>query len=231
MSTIVKTAADSAEPPAREAGPAAEVDRQEHQARRGSATADRAGPLYRRHRPSQHAARGGAAQHAGARPHQVDRHRRRGGTAGVVKVLTGADIARATGPLPCFSNPPVEQRCVAVGRVRHVGEAVAVVVAKSRYIAEDALDLIAVDYEGLPVMVDPEQAVKATGDGVLHPERGPTNVAMQRRFAFGPVDADFSGAAKIVRRKLRWPRSGAQPLETVGASPSTRAAQASSPFT
>ena len=91
------------------------------------------------------------------------------------------------------------------------------VVAESRYIAEDALDLIAVDYEDLPVMADPEQAVNATGDGVLHPERGPTNVAMQRRFTFGPVEADFSGAARIVKRKLRWPRSGAQPLETVGA--------------
>jgi CO/xanthine dehydrogenase Mo-binding subunit len=136
---------------------------------------------------------------------------------GVIKVLTGADIARTTGPLPCFSNPPVEQRCVAVGRVRHVGEAVAVVVAESRYIAEDALDVIAVEYEDLPVMVDPEEAVKATGDGVLHPERGPTNIAIQRRFRFGPVDADFAAAARIVRRKLRWPRSGAQPLETVGA--------------
>ena len=135
----------------------------------------------------------------------------------VVKVLTGADVARATGPLPCFSNPTVEQRCVAVGRVRHVGEAVAVVVAESRYVAEDALDLIAVEYEDLPVMSDPEEAVKATGDGVLHPERGPTNVAMQRRFKFGPVEADFAGAARIVRRRLRWPRSGAQPLETVGA--------------
>ena len=109
----------------------------------------------------------------------------------VVKVLTGADVARATGPLPCFSNPTVEQRCVAVGRVRHVGEAVAVVVAESRYVAEDALDLIAVEYEDLPVMSDPEEAVKATGDGVLHPERGPTNVAMQRRFTFGPVEAGF----------------------------------------
>ena len=52
---------------------------------------------------------------------------------------------------------------------------------------------------------------------MLHPERGPTNVAMQRRFKFGPVEADFAGAARIVRRRLRWPRSGAQPLETVGA--------------
>src|SRR5262249_36549664 len=57
---------------------------------------------------------------------------------GVVKVLTGAAIARTTGPLPCSSTPPVGQRCVAGGRVRHVGEAVAVVVAESRYVAEDA---------------------------------------------------------------------------------------------
>ena len=125
--------------------------------------------------------------HARARRHRVDRRQRRTALKGVVKVLTGADIAWTTGPPPCFSNPPAEQRCVAVCRVRHVGEAVAVVVAESRHVAEDALDLIAVEYEDLPVMSDPEEAVKATGDGVLHPERGPTNVAMQRRFTFGPV--------------------------------------------
>ena len=136
---------------------------------------------------------------------------------GVVAVVTGEDIAKTTGALPCFANPPVEQRCVAVGRVRHVGEPVAAVVAESRYIAEDALELIAVKYEALPVIADAEAALRATGDGVLHPERGNTNVAMQRRFTFGPVDEDFAKAATIVRRRLRWPRSGAQPLETVGA--------------
>ena len=107
---------------------------------------------------------------------------------GVVKVLTGADIAATTGALPCFANPTVEQRCVAVGRVRHVGEAVAVAVAESRYVAEDALELIAVEYEDLPVVVDPEQAIHASGDAVLHPERGPNNIAIQRHFAFGNVE-------------------------------------------
>jgi CO/xanthine dehydrogenase Mo-binding subunit len=136
---------------------------------------------------------------------------------GVVKILTGADIAATTGALPCFANPPVEQRCVAVDRVRHVGEAVAVAVAESRYIAEDALELIAVEYEDLPVVVDPEQAIRSSGDAVLHPGRGPSNLAMKRHFAFGNVEQDFAKAAKIVKRKLRWPRSGAQPLETVGA--------------
>src|SRR5262249_26978730 len=133
---------------------------------------------------------------------------------GVVKVLTGADIARTTGPLPCFSNPPVEQRCVAVGRVRHVGEAVAVVVAESRYIAEDALDLIAVEYEDLPVMVDPEEAVNATGDGVLHPERGPTNIAIQRRVPFGPVASDFFAPPRGVMSQVRLARPWRHPPPT-----------------
>ena len=136
---------------------------------------------------------------------------------GVVAVLTGEDIARTTGPLPCFANPPVEQRCVAMGRVRHVGEAVAVAVAESRYLAEDALDLIRVTYAELPAVVDPERAIESSGEAILHPERGPTNIAHQRRFSFGPVTQDFGAAARIVRRRLRWPRSGSQPLETVGA--------------
>jgi CO/xanthine dehydrogenase Mo-binding subunit len=136
---------------------------------------------------------------------------------GVVAVLSGEDIAASTGPLPCFANPPVEQRCVAVGRVRHVGEPVAVAVAESRYLAEDAVDLIKVTYAELPAVVDPERAIEASGEAVLHPERGPTNIAHQRRFAFGPVAQDFGTAARIVRRRLRWPRSGSQPLETVGA--------------
>ena len=127
---------------------------------------------------------------------------------GVVKVLTGADIAATTGALPCFANPPVEQHCVAIDRVRHVGEAVAVAVAESRYVAEDALERIDVQYEDLPTVVDPQQAIRSTG---------PSNVAIQRHFTFGNAQEDFAKAAKIIKRRLRWPRSGAQPLETVGA--------------
>lgn len=136
---------------------------------------------------------------------------------GVIVVLTGAEAAEQTGPLPCFANPPVAQYCIATDRVRHVGEAVAAVVAESRYLAEDALDLIEVEYEPLPVVVDPEQAITSTGDAVLHPERGDTNIALQRTLTFGPVDDDFAAADVIVRRKMRWPRSGGQPMETVGA--------------
>ena len=93
------------------------------------------------------AARGGAAQPARARPHQVDRQARGSGAPGVVAVITGDEVAQETGPLPCFANPPVEQRCIALGKVRHVGEPVVLVVADSRYIAEDAIALIKVEYE------------------------------------------------------------------------------------
>ena len=136
---------------------------------------------------------------------------------GVHAVLSGEDVAKATGALPCFSSPPVEQRCVALGKVRHVGEPVAIVAAESRYIAEDAVALIEVEYEALPVVSDLEEAVTCSGDAVLHPDRGDTNVALTRKFTFGPVAEDFTNAHTIVKRRLRWPRSGAQPMETVGA--------------
>ena len=132
---------------------------------------------------------------------------------GVVLVMTGAQAAEQTGPLPCFSNPPVAQYCIATDRVRHVGEAVAAVVAESRYVAEDAIDLIEVEYELLPAVVDPEDAITSSGDAVLHPERGPNNIALQRTLAFGPVEDDFAAADRVIRRTMRWPRSGGQPME------------------
>ncbi len=136
--------------------------------------------------------------------------------AGVHLVLTGAEAKEMTGPTAQFASPPVVQYCLAVDRVRHVGEAVAAVVAENRYVAEDACDLIEVEYEDLPVVVDPEAALTSSGDAVLHPERGPNNIAQQRTFTFGPVNDDFGKADVVVKRTLRWGRSGAQPLETVG---------------
>jgi CO/xanthine dehydrogenase Mo-binding subunit len=136
---------------------------------------------------------------------------------GVLLVLTGEEAKKMTGPTAQFATPPVVQYCIAVDRVRHVGETVAAVVAESRYIAEDACELIDVEYEDLPIVIDPEEALKATGDAVLHPDRGPTNIAHHKTFSFGPVADDFKNADVVVERRLRWPRSGGQPLETVGA--------------
>jgi CO/xanthine dehydrogenase Mo-binding subunit len=136
---------------------------------------------------------------------------------GVVAVITGEDAAKETGPLPCFANPPVEQRCIALGKVRHVGEPVVLVVADTRYIAEDAIGLIKVDYEPLPVVSDMMEAINSKGDAVLHPERGPDNIAEHRNYLFGPVEQEFAQAAHVVKRHLRWARSGGQPIETCGA--------------
>ena len=135
---------------------------------------------------------------------------------GVLAALTGRDLAAIIDPMPTLSNPPVIQHCVAVERVRHVGEPVAVVVAENRYIAEDALALIDVEYQPLPSVVDPEASVEAKGDAILHPERG-SNVVHRSRHAWGPVEAAFAEAAHVVRRRFRWPRVSPQPIETCSA--------------
>jgi len=137
--------------------------------------------------------------------------------AGVHAVITGAQAAELTAPLPDFGPDPAKHtwRCLAAEKVRYVGEGVAIVVADSRYIAEDALSLIDVEYEPLRPVVDPERALE-DGAPLVHEDLG-TNLAYDRMFDFGDVDADFAAADVVVRDRLRWHRSGGQPLETVGA--------------
>jgi CO/xanthine dehydrogenase Mo-binding subunit len=153
--------------------------------------------------------------HAHARIVSIDASRAKA-LPGVLLVLTGKELAERTDPMPTLSTPPVLQRCIAADKVRHVGEPVAAVVAESRYIAEDALALIDVEYEPLPAVVDMEEAIHATGDALLHPERG-SNMAHRSHNKWGPVDEAFARAAHVVRRRFRWPRVSPQPMETSGA--------------
>jgi CO/xanthine dehydrogenase Mo-binding subunit len=136
--------------------------------------------------------------------------------AGVIGVFTGSDIAKYVDPCPSFASPPVPQLCCAVDRVRHAGEVVVAVVAEDRYIAEDALELIEVEYEPLPVNVDIEESLKATGAAVIHHEARESNCALDQSFTFGTVKEDFARADRIVKRRLRWGRSSAQAIETGG---------------
>jgi aerobic carbon-monoxide dehydrogenase large subunit len=96
---------------------------------------------------------------------------------GVEAVFTGAQIAEILAPMPIGTPfPSPAHRAVAVDMVRYAGEAVAVVVASDRYIARDAADAIVIDYEMLPVVVDPELAM--TGKPILiHPDF-PNNLAV-----------------------------------------------------
>ncbi len=136
---------------------------------------------------------------------------------GVIAVVTGEDAAAVSDPLPTRANPPVRQYCLAVGKVRHVGEPVAAVVAETRAIAEDAAALIDVVYEELPVVPDMDAALNAHGDAVLHPEIGDSNVYTCVHRKWGDVEAAFAKASRVIRKQFRWPRVSAQPIETVGA--------------
>jgi CO/xanthine dehydrogenase Mo-binding subunit len=136
---------------------------------------------------------------------------------GVVAVVTGREVTELCNSMPDFGPEPTKHvwHCLAVGKVRNVGEYVAAVVATSRAIAEDACDLIEVTYDPLPVVIDPEQAL-APDAPLVHEALG-SNVAYHRAFTFGNVDRDFAEADVVVSDRLRWGRSGGQPLETVGA--------------
>ncbi len=136
---------------------------------------------------------------------------------GVHAVITGREAAELCDPMPDFGPDPAKHtwRCLAAEKVRYVGEGVAVVVADSRYLAEDALELIEVEYEPLPPVTDPERAL-APGSPLVH-EALESNCAYERSFDFGDVERDFAEADVVIRDRLRWHRSGGQPLETVGA--------------
>ncbi len=132
---------------------------------------------------------------------------------GVVAVLTGEDVKRWCSP--GFTAPEGwGNYCMAVDKVRFVGEPVAAVAASSRYLAEDALELIRIEYEPLPPVVNPEQAM-APDAPLVFEERG-TNVMLHRDYTWGDVDRVFAEADRIVSRRFRWNRVGANPTETFG---------------
>src|SRR5436309_1754178 len=97
---------------------------------------------------------------------------------GVVGAITGEDVLRHTKPFGVGVTAPVHYYCAATDKARFVGEPVAVVVAKSRYVAEDAAELVRVSYEPLPAVVDPERALEPDAP-VLHDAVG-TNLAAHR---------------------------------------------------
>ncbi len=134
---------------------------------------------------------------------------------GVHAVLTGAEAQGVIGPVPRFCAEEVVQHAIAVDKVRYAGEAVAAVAADDRYIAEDALEKIVVEWELLPVLADPEAAM-APDAPLLHDNLG-SNVVYEHVFTHGDVDADFASADRVIRRRLRWPRAAAVPLEGGGA--------------
>jgi carbon-monoxide dehydrogenase large subunit len=102
---------------------------------------------------------------------------------------------------------------LADGVVRFVGEPLAVVVADSRYAAEDAIDAIDLDLDPLEAVVGPRRALEDDAPRV-HPGR--PNIYMEARIEAGDVDAAFAEAAVVVEAEIRHGRSAAVPLEPRG---------------
>jgi carbon-monoxide dehydrogenase large subunit len=135
---------------------------------------------------------------------------------GVVCVLSGDDLKDKVGSVPCVA--PAEHvpfhPVLAQGKVRFVGEGVAVAVANTAYIAQDALDLIDVDYEALDAVVDPEKALEA-GAPVIHEEFG--NNSVMRALVPNPAaDEAMRNADKIIRFRIHNQRIAAVPMEPRG---------------
>ena len=130
---------------------------------------------------------------------------------GIACIVTGEDAQRLTRPFAVAVKTAMQQWCLAVGRVRYVGEPVAVVLAHDRYLAEDAVEQIAVEYRPLPAVVDPEAAALPEAP-LLHPAVG-SNIVSDRSFRYGDPEAAFAAAEHRVAITTRYPRNAGTPIE------------------
>ncbi|MDA9433627.1 xanthine dehydrogenase family protein molybdopterin-binding subunit [Bradyrhizobium sp. CCBAU 51627] len=134
---------------------------------------------------------------------------------GVVAVFTAENLAGDFKPVIPFSRMPNYYATpivpLATGKVRYVGEAVAAVIATSRYLAEDALELIDVDYEPLGALSRAETAI--AGDAALLHEEAGTNVLIAREFKKGDVAADLKAAAVRVSGRFEMTRKAPLAME------------------
>jgi 2-furoyl-CoA dehydrogenase large subunit len=134
---------------------------------------------------------------------------------GVHYGLDGRELAAATQPLLAgLDTPKVPRRPLAVDVARYAGEWVAAVVADTRALAEDAAELVHVDYEPLPFVLDGEEAF-APGSPAVHADHG-SNVLLDRTFTWGEVEKDFAQSAHRLSLRVKWGRSSTVPVETFG---------------
>jgi aerobic carbon-monoxide dehydrogenase large subunit len=158
--------------------------------------------------------------HAAIRSIDVSAARAR---AGVVAVYTAADLGAYWAPGPLLVPPPpiadivFNQRTqvpLAKDKVRHVGEPLAVVLAQSRYLAEDALADIVVELDPLPAVVDLDQALADASARVHEDVRG--NVAAHVRQTRGNYAAARAGADRVISRRFHYDHGASSPIETRG---------------
>jgi aerobic carbon-monoxide dehydrogenase large subunit len=140
---------------------------------------------------------------------------------GVVAVITGQEFKGWASVLTDVSIPNLPGQTkrplywpLPPDKVYHVGEPVAAVVARDKYLLEDAMELVDIDYEPLPVVVDSEEALKP-GAPLLYPEWG-DNVIYHQHIQGGDAQRGFAEADLVISERFRCHRTGAQPMETRG---------------
>jgi carbon-monoxide dehydrogenase large subunit len=141
------------------------------------------------------------------------------GVEGVVAVYTGAEVQELLAPgAPSpgmFGPAPWKFSLIASDKVRLVGDPVALVVAESRYVAEDALELIEVDYDELPPVATAEQALDPSSTPIFD-DLGSNVLAGPTKKTHGDVDGAFAKADRVVRAKLSQHRHQNVPMECRG---------------
>jgi 2-furoyl-CoA dehydrogenase large subunit len=133
---------------------------------------------------------------------------------GVIGVLTAADVRTMSDPIPQMTVPPasnVKDYPIAIEKTRYVGEPVAIVIANSKYIAEDAMELISVDYEILDPVLDAESALSSVN--LVHESIG-TNIMAHVSYDYGNIEEALRQADKVVKTKIHFHRFSSTPLET-----------------
>ncbi|MEM2071581.1 MAG: xanthine dehydrogenase family protein molybdopterin-binding subunit [Nitrososphaerota archaeon] len=147
---------------------------------------------------------------------------------GAVALFTGEDLKSELAPLPKVGMHGLKEPDVfplAVGKVRYVGEPLALCVATDRYAAMDMADQLEVSYEPLEPLIDPEEAAESRVK-LVHEEMG-DNLALRLEFKAGDLDDAFREADTIIRRRIRLNRTTAAPLEPRGTVASYKASTGS----
>ena len=133
---------------------------------------------------------------------------------GVREILLPEDIAKFSKPLLGAVKSEMRQWVLAMDRVRYVGEPIAMVLAESRALAEDGAELVEIEYDSLPALVDVKKAIQDDAI-ILHPGTA-GNCVSDRSFRYGNPEEAFSKADHVISIDIDYPRNSCTPIETSG---------------